>query len=180
MTKIYTGKGDQGITELLGSERVPKNDIRVETYGTIDEANSALGIARSITGNEDIKEKIHIIQKHLMVVAAEMAAIPKSRDKLKKTIKEEDIRLLESLIDLISVEVGVMQGLIVPGDTQAGAALDFARTVVRRAERLAVELLEKNFISYLVLVYLNRLSDLIYLLARLEEKRDLLKKSRVM
>lgn len=170
--KIYTGKGDQGKTSLWGKERVEKNDARVETYGSIDEANSVLGMARNLVTDREIKKIIYQVQKTLFTVAAEIAAAEPHLKSFTK-IGTEETRELEILIDKISKDLSPVKGFIIPGDSKEGAFLDFARTVIRRTERLAVGLLEQKIVSEQIVAYLNRLSDLLFVLARRAEHQEL-------
>lgn len=172
--KIYTRQGDKGITGLWGEERVGKNDVRVEAYGTIDEANSVLGMARNLIEDPEIKEIIYRVQKTLVDLAAEMAATETTIRSIKEKIDQEKIRELEHLIDEMSIDAPPQKGFAIPGDSEEGALLDFARTVVRRAERLAVGLLDRQLVSEHILAYLNRLSDLLFILARRADHKELI------
>ncbi|WP_174732521.1 cob(I)yrinic acid a,c-diamide adenosyltransferase [Mesobacillus harenae] len=166
--KIYTKTGDKGSTSLIYGERVPKNDLRVDAYGTCDEANSMIGLALSYLKNEFFSEKdelervFHKIQTTLFHVGAELAT-PKGKE-VKWTLEENVIEELESVIDRWDAELQQLSNFILPGGHPSGAAFHVARTVTRRAERLAVSL-EDN-VNPLVLSYLNRLSDILFVAAR--------------
>lgn len=163
--KIYTRTGDNGTTSLVYGMRVAKNDIRVEAYGTCDEANSWIGYALSLLDADDkmneIKEVFYKIQTILFHVGAELSTPPGKEVQWKLEIA--DIEYLEQVIDEWNEKLPPLQNFILPGGHPAAAAFHVARTVVRRAERLAVGIDEVN---PLVLAYLNRLSDLIFVTAR--------------
>jgi cob(I)alamin adenosyltransferase len=165
--KIYTKTGDKGTTSLIYGTRVSKNDARVEAYGTCDETNSMIGLSLSylqgeyFTGKEEMFEIFHKIQTVLFHVGAELAT-PAGKE-VKWTLEEKDIEELEKTIDSWDASLPQLTNFILPGGHQAGAALHVARTVARRAERQAVEIGEVN---PLVLSYLNRLSDFLFVAAR--------------
>lgn len=165
--KIYTKTGDKGTTSLIYGTRVSKNDARVEAYGTCDETNSMIGLALSylqgeyFTGKEELFEIFHKIQTVLFHVGAELAT-PAGKE-VKWTLDANDIAELEKIIDSWDSALPQLTNFILPGGHQAGAALHVARTVARRAERQAVEIGEVN---PLVLSYLNRLSDFLFVAAR--------------
>ncbi|WP_071458768.1 cob(I)yrinic acid a,c-diamide adenosyltransferase [Bacillus massilinigeriensis] len=165
--KIYTKSGDKGTTSLVYGVRVNKNDLRVEAYGTCDEANSMIGLAMSrleaevFPGKAEIQGFFHKIQTALFHVGAELAT-PEGKE-VKWQLKRENIEELESMIDKWDAELPPLMNFILPGGHEAGAALHVARTITRRAERNAVAIGEVN---PLVLSYLNRLSDLLFVAAR--------------
>ena len=171
--KIYTKTGDKGTTSLIYGSRVAKNDIRVEAYGTCDEANSAIGLALSYCEVTDFEGKsmlissYHKIQTTLFHVGAELAT-PEGKE-VKWKVAASDVKELEVLIDQWEDELPQLQNFILPGGHSAGAAFHVARTVVRRAERLAVVLGEE--VNPSVLAYLNRLSDLLFVTARYVNKK---------
>ena len=127
---VYTKTGDKGQTSLFTGERVDKDSLRVETYGTIDEMNSALGMARAFCENEDVKTRIYLLQKNVSLFMADLASLGSE-----PYIKEFNIQELESEIDEIEGIVGPLACFLVPGDSKGGAMLDLARTIARRAER---------------------------------------------
>ncbi len=169
MSGIYTKTGDKGETGLLGGSRISKSSPRVNCYGTIDEANSILGLAYSLTEDKYIKETIYSIQKRLFLLAGEIASDKAGGDLLKNIINEEDIKFLEAVIDRCYTVTGKQTSFVIPGKNTLSSALHMARTVVRRAERLLVNLAEEEEVRRTLLIYVNRLSDGIYALARLEE-----------
>lgn len=168
----FSKKGDRGFTSLLGGQRVPKSGARPETYGTVDEAASALGMAKASASKEKTRGIITRLQKDLLVLGAELATLPEDRQKTSNRITAEYVDSLERLIAEVQDEVEIRREFILPGETLSGAALDLARAIVRRAERKAVRLFqEKTIDNGEVLRFLNRLADLLFVLARFEEKR---------
>lgn len=177
--KIYTKKGDDGTTGLLYGGRVPKNSPQVELNGAVDEAQAFMGLARSNCSKGDELDRILInLESDLWILMAEVATEPNNRSKLisgQSLINNEMIVNLESLIDDITGKFDFPNQFAVPGQNQLSAALDVARTVIRRAERLSVSFVANNPES-LVGRYLNRLSDLIWTLARWQEDEHLTSK----
>lgn len=165
--KIYTKAGDKGQTSLLGGAKTSKSDPRVWSYGTIDEVNSSLGFARIKVCSQEIKDIILKIQKTLFEAGAELAST--GTDSYTARILEEDVVYLENTIDSLYKEIPKINCFIVPGGTEASAALDMARTKIRTAERYIVELSESYKINEALLKYVNRLSDALYTLARYED-----------
>ena len=167
MAKVTTGTGDAGYTSLLGEQRVPKYDPRPDTFGTVDEATSALGLARATTGDGRAREIILHMQQDLYVLMAELATPPENLGAVGMRITSEQIEWLETTEKELQAAVDIPNKFIIPGDTPDGAALDLARTIIRRAERLAVRLYHEGIIqNALLLRYLNRLSDVVFILAR--------------
>ncbi len=164
---VYTRTGDKGKTSLYDTKNVFKDDIRVEAYGTIDELNSALGIAKHYIEDEKIQDLIHGIQRKLFDVGAELATEDTSI--LITHIEEADVAFLENTIDDYLQYFDTPDYFIIPGDNLASAYLHLARTVCRRAERHIVTLIHTESINEQVLIYVNRLSDLIYTLSRYVE-----------
>lgn len=166
--KIYTKTGDKGTTSLIYGHRVSKDDARVEAYGTCDETNSMIGLALSFVnkenfqGKEILEEVYHKIQTNLFHVGAELAT-PKGKE-VKWSVASSDIEQLEKQIDEWNEVLPELTNFILPGGHSAGAAFHVARTIARRAERCAVSLGEE--VNPLVLAYLNRLSDLLFVTAR--------------
>ena len=166
MANLYTKGGDKGQTSLVGGMRVSKSDPRVECYGTIDEANSMLGLACTQTDNEYIRATVRKIQGRLFAVGAELASdSPETAAALRGNISEEDVAFLERVVDTCTETTGRQTHFVIPGVDPASAALHVARTVVRRAERRMVELSVREVLAR----YINRLSDAIYAMARLQE-----------
>jgi cob(I)alamin adenosyltransferase len=169
--KIYTKTGDDGQTGLFGGGRVAKDDLRIEAYGTVDELNAAIGVARAARLPADIDAILSTIQNDLFVAGAELATPAESRDKLDKrsdTLSERHIERLEAAIDRFDARLEPLAEFILPGGDPAAAALHFARTVCRRAERRVVSLQRSaaDAASDAVMIYLNRLGDLLFVLAR--------------
>lgn len=173
MPRIYTRRGDDGSTGLLYGGRLGKDDLRVEAYGTSDEAVAALGAARATVTSTDLPEVILRLQRELFVVGAELATAPKNRGKLDggvTLVTAEMVDALEALIDEHVAKTRMPEEFVVPGETQGSAMLDLARAIVRRCERQAVALQRAGELPDSEVVrYLNRLADLLFVLARHEE-----------
>jgi cob(I)alamin adenosyltransferase len=172
--RIYTKTGDKGDTGLFGGGRVPKNDPRVEAYGDVDELNAVLGTVRAVEPMPRIDEVLVSVQRDLFGVGALLATpnLQKMREQLQKArIDAARIAELEHAIDEADAELEPLRAFIIPGGTPKAAALHVARTVCRRAERRVVELTQETEIPEIVVVYLNRLSDLLFTLARLANHR---------
>lgn len=162
--KVYTKTGDKGTTSLLSGERVEKDTLRVDAYGTVDELDSVLGMARAFVKREDVRETIYSLQKLLGMLMADVASL-----KLEQPyITTEHVNILEQTIDKFDALLQPLTKFLVPGDTQGAAMLDLARTVTRRAERRLITLSKQEAINHNVLVCLNRISDLCFILARVE------------
>jgi len=172
MARVTTRGGDQGYTGLLGSERVPKYDARVEALGLLDEATSALGLARASVTDERVRQIILQQQQALYQIMAEVATTAESASKLNlPRIGEQDVASLEKIGDELKRDVAIGNRFIIPGETFPGAALDLARSVVRRAERYLARMVHGGEIANPdVLRYLNRLSDVLFILARYVER----------
>lgn len=163
---IATKTGDQGQTALIGGERVSKADFRVETYGTIDELGAALGFARSICSDKDINDLSKSIQKELFLVAGSVAN-PKFDEAPKTYVTDEMIDRLSSEVTRIETMEGILSDWSLTGDVSSAAAYDIARTMCRRAERCVVRMFEEGeSVDVKVVTYLNRLSDLLWLIGR--------------
>ena len=172
--KIYTRTGDQGETGLYGAERVPKDDIRVEAYGTVDEANALLGLVRAhLTGEmDDLNQLLSDLQNTLFDLGADLATRHGGLyEKNLVRIDEHDVEGLERLIDRYTDEAPPLTGFVHPGGQADAAFLQVARAVVRRAERRTVSLARREEINAEVIRYLNRLSDLLFVLARVVNAR---------
>jgi cob(I)alamin adenosyltransferase len=170
MPRIYTKTGDDGTTGLLYGGRISKDDLLTEAYGTTDEAVAALGLARSLSADEEIRSALLVLQRELFVVGADLATDPSSRAKLEpgvSLVTEAMVAALETQIDRLVEARPLPQVFIVPGANPASAAIDLARSIVRRAERrvVALERAERP-VNAEVRRYLNRLSDLLFVLAR--------------
>lgn len=166
MTKaaVYTRTGDKGTTGLYTGERVPKQSLRVEAYGTIDEITSALGLARATATRQDIKATILSVQNTLMSVMADVASLNLPQP----YITDYNIKQIEQTIDSFDAKLAPLTHFLLPGDTLAAGALDIARTTTRRAERQLLRLAENEQVNPNVLIYINRLSDLCFILGRVE------------
>lgn len=164
--KIYTKTGDGGTTALLGGKRVPKSDLRIDAYGTIDELNSFLGLVRDQAVNSHRAVFLKEIQDRLFTIGANLATVP-GKDKVKKPdLLPEDLSVLEQEIDRMETELPPLRAFILPGGHTAVSFCHVARTVCRRAERIAVQLASSEPVSDLVIQYLNRLSDYLFVLGR--------------
>ncbi len=173
MAKVTTGTGDTGYTGLLGEQRVPKYDPRPDTFGTVDEATSALGLARAAAQDAKVKAIIYQIQQELYLLMGELATPAENYEKMGLRMTVEHVQRLEQVEGELKSEVEIPNKFIIPGDTLDGAALDLARTIIRRAERMSVKLLHDGVIQNNEVVrYLNRLSDLIFILARYIEVKS--------
>lgn len=169
LATFYTRKGDQGYTDLLGG-RVAKYDPRPEAFGTIDEATAQIGYARSIAGSDRTRTILIAVQRDLYLMMAELAFTTDMQQD-RYHITQSHLDRIEQETDALSADVPLPPHFILPGDTQPGAALDVARTVVRRAERLVVRLFhEEQLQNDMVLAYLNRLSSLLFILGRFEDQ----------
>ncbi|MBR4642385.1 MAG: cob(I)yrinic acid a,c-diamide adenosyltransferase [Selenomonadaceae bacterium] len=162
--KIYTKTGDKGLTSLYTGERVEKNSLRVQVYGAIDEADSALGLARAFVEVEAVKEKIFLLQKNLPKLMADFASLNRE-----PTITFDDVKNLESEMDALENLLPPLREFIIPGNSKGGAFLDLARTITRRAERLSCELSKSEPVHEADKIFLNRLSDYCFLLMRRED-----------
>jgi cob(I)alamin adenosyltransferase len=168
--KIYTKTGDAGDTGLFGGGRVPKDDVRVEAYGDVDELNAVLGVVRATNPLPRIDDLLLSIQRDLFSIGALLATPDRAKMEQhlsKANLDEKRIGELERAIDACDVELQPLKSFILPGGDEKAAALHFARTVCRRAERRVVTLGRDTEIPALVVIYLNRLSDLLFTLARL-------------
>ncbi|MBN7810484.1 cob(I)yrinic acid a,c-diamide adenosyltransferase [Algoriphagus sp. H41] len=164
--KIYTKTGDQGITSLLGGKRVPKSDLRIDAYGTIDELNSFIGLVRDQEVNAKRADFLKEIQDRLFTIGADLATAP-GKDKVKKPdLLPQDIEALEQEMDRMEAELPMLTAFILPGGHPSVSFCHVARTVCRRGERLAVELSSIEPVAELVIQYLNRLSDYLFVLGR--------------
>jgi cob(I)alamin adenosyltransferase len=164
--KIYTKTGDKGETSLIGGTRVPKHHIRIESYGTVDELNSFIGLIRDQQIDDVSKKTLIEIQDRLFTVGASLASDPdKSKMKI-PDLKEEDILFLEKEIDRMNAELPEMKNFVLPGGHTTVSYCHIARCVCRRAERLTTHLSENSFVADLVIKYLNRLSDYLFVLSR--------------
>lgn len=169
--KIYTKQGDQGQTALIGGDRVSKHSIRIETYGTVDELNSILGVAIANEHQQFTGDVINEVQHQLFILGADLAT-PFHSDARIDRISGQEVQYLEQKIDFMEESLPPLKNFILPSGSMVGATLHHARTVCRRAERLAVVCSNQEKINDMVLQYLNRLSDFLFVLARYENHQN--------
>ena len=162
--KVYTKTGDDGKTSLFTGERLDKDDPRVQTYGTVDEINSVLGMARAFSDVNEVREKIYQLQQILPRLMADLASMNKPA-----LITENDVKTLEIEMDEMDKVLPPLKSFIIPGNTKSGAILDLARTITRRAERNFCKLGRFEAVHELDGIFLNRLSDYCFMLMRVEE-----------
>jgi len=171
--KVYTRRGDTGETDLFGGERVAKDHLRVEAYGAVDELNASLGAAAASSASADVRALVAELQARLFDLGAHLAT-PDPVRRAKSEIpgpRQEDVDALEQRIDAFEGELVPLRRFVLPGGTAAAADFHLARTVCRRAERRAVALSRNESVDPLALRFLNRLSDLLFVLARVENRR---------
>ena len=166
--KIYTKTGDKGSTSLIGGVRVPKSHIRIESYGTVDELNSYLGMVNDMAANEQVNEWLREIQDRLFTIGSELATTPDKEIKMKlPDLHDADVQWLEQRIDQMNETLPEMRSFILPGGNLAASTCHVARCVCRRVERICVTMQEQNeHIPDLIVPYINRLSDFLFVLAR--------------
>jgi len=164
--KIYTKTGDSGITSLIGGTKVPKHHLRVECYGTIDELNSYLGLINSLGLHKQEAEELLEIQHLLFAIGALLASDPLSSKMKLYSLSKEDIRFLEEAIDRMDNELEPLKNFILPGGNVLVSNIHIARCICRRAERFVVNLATTSEVSSSIVIYLNRLSDYLFMLAR--------------
>lgn len=174
MNRIYTRTGDEGETGLFGGGRVPKSDLRVRAYGEVDELNAAVGwaLARLPEGEDEVRERLTLVQADLFALGAHLATPPDARSRGHlPSLPEDRPAEFEAWIDESEQELPPLRSFILPGGSDGGAALHLTRTVCRRAERAVVALARDADVDAAVLIYLNRLSDVLFNLARLVNQR---------
>ena len=164
--KIYTKTGDTGYTSLIGGTRVPKHHLRIESYGTVDELNAYIGLVRDQPIDEHAREVLKKIQDRLFAIGSSLAADPERSKMIIPDLHPEDIELLEQEMDRMNDTLPELKHFILPGGSNAISYCHVARCVCRRAERLSVHLAEESKVDEKVNVYLNRLSDYLFVLAR--------------
>jgi cob(I)alamin adenosyltransferase len=171
--KLYTRRGDAGETDLLGGGRVAKDHRRVEAYGAVDELSACLGACAAASAHADLRELVRRIQVSLFALGSTLASPdPGRRERAAlPEVADADVEELEKRIDALEAELPPLRRFILPGGCAAAASFHLARTVCRRAERRAVELHREEPLSPVALRYLNRLSDLLFVLARVENRR---------
>ncbi len=164
--KVYTKTGDKGQTSLIGGTRVPKHHIRIESYGTVDELNSYIGLIRDQEINSEIKTVLIEIQDRLFTIGSSLASDPEKSKMKIPDLREEDVLFLEKEIDKMDETLPEMKSFVLPGGHTTVSFCHIARCVCRRAERLTIQLSETSFVDELVIKYLNRLSDYLFVLSR--------------
>ncbi len=167
---IYTGRGDEGKTDLMDMSRVSKTNPRIEAYGTVDEINSLIGMIHP-SEYDDIDQKLRAVQNHLHIIQADFAN-PEADDADSPHIERHHVNRLEDWMDVFDDELEPLQNFILPGGSDTGSKLHHARAVCRRAERRAVALAREEPINEASVAYLNRLSDALFVWARVVNKRD--------
>ncbi len=168
--KIYTKTGDKGSTSLIGGERVPKYDDRIEAYGTVDELNSWIGLIRDQDIDKNLKAILLGIQNTLFVMESQLAKGPGAEKTVLPEVKQEDVEILEKEIDKMEKDLPPLNSFILPGGHTVVSYCHIARTVCRRTERLVIKIAEKFQIAPVNIQYLNRLSDYLFVLSRTVSK----------
>lgn len=168
--KIYTKTGDSGKTSLLGGRRVLKSNLRIDAYGTVDELNSFIGLLKDQEVNEKRSGILKEIQDRLFTVGATLATEPGNSSVKRPDLHEEDLELLEKEIDLMEKDLPVLRNFILPGGHQIVSYCHLARTVCRRTERCVIALMETEHVDEIIVKYLNRLSDYLFVLGRMIAK----------
>jgi cob(I)alamin adenosyltransferase len=165
--KIYTRTGDKGETSLIGGTRVSKADLRIDTYGTVDELNAHIGLVRDQAVNENRRNELKEIQDRLFTIGSELATDPERKSKkLLPVIVDSDVDVLEQAMDSMDADLPPLRNFVLPGGHQSVSFCHLARTVCRRAERLVTALSNAEPIDPLIIKYLNRLSDYLFVLGR--------------
>lgn len=172
LMKVYTRKGDSGETGLYGGSRISKNSIKVDTYGNIDESAAFIGAARALVKDKKVKDILYKIQEKFLVIGAYLASDKNGISKLKEKIEVSDVENLEKIMDEYSKNLLPLYKFIIPGENIESAALHVARTVVRRSERKIVALKERDEVASEILKYVNRVSDILFVLARVVEDQE--------
>jgi cob(I)alamin adenosyltransferase len=167
--KIYTKTGDKGQTSLFGGARLPKNHIRIEAYGTVDELNSYIGLVRDAADNEDVRNTLKEVQDRLFTIGSNLASDP-SKEMITPDVFQADIEFLETEIDTMTAVLEPLRSFILPGGHTTVSFCHIARCVCRRTERLVVALAGNEKVDLIIIQYLNRLSDYLFTLGRLLAK----------
>lgn len=164
--KIYTKTGDQGTTSLFGGRRISKDDLRIEAYGTIDELNSCIGLLNNMIQQDDLRNHMLDIQAYLFVIGSNLAADPENNSIKVPALEVSKTNLLETWIDEMEKELKPLQYFVLPGGSQGSSQAHLCRTVCRRAERRVVSLSQMESVNPEIIIYLNRLSDYLFVLSR--------------
>lgn len=178
MAKIYTKNGDEGETNLFLGGKLSKNDIRVEAFGTVDELVSSLGFAKTLTEKEDVINILEMLQHSLFKIGAELSSDSNKTEKIINIISNEDVNEIESIIDSITEKIDLGNEFIMHGTSSSSAAIDISRTVARRLERVVVSINTNEMINKNILIFLNRISDLLFVVGRYEDEGKDIKKIR--
>ena len=172
ITRVYTRKGDDGTTGLGGGQRVGKDSLRIEAYGTVDELNSVIGTAIASELDASLARELATIQNDLFHLGSDLCILEEDKEEISvPRIEARHVEPLERLMDRLTAELGPLENFILPGGSTGATQLHVARTVCRRAERLLVALSRKEPIGSHTVQYLNRLSDALFVMARFENKR---------
>lgn len=174
--RIYTKTGDKGMTSLYGGTRIKKSDLKVEVYGTIDEVNTVIGLAKASIKNQEVKELLLLIQNFCFIIAAYFASDEKAKTVTSNKITDEDIEKIENQIDKYNSMLPPLKNFIIPGENLSSTMLHLARTVIRRAERNIIKLKDQEEVDLKILKYINRISDLMFVLARFEDMEEVVQK----
>lgn len=164
--KIYTKTGDKGQTSLIGGVRVPKYHLRIESYGTVDELNSYIGLVKESITDEHVRGTLYEIQDRLFTVGSVLASDPEKSKMKIPDLHDEDVTLLEQEMDLMDANLPELKNFVLPGGNIPASYCHVARCVCRRAERLAVHLQTESEVPQIIITYLNRLSDYLFMLSR--------------
>lgn len=170
LNKVYTKRGDKGETDLVGGSKARKDSLKVESYGSIDETSAFLGLVRIYSNDEEVNKLIKEIQNKLLIVGGYLASDDNGKEMLKSSISDEDIKFIEEKIDFYNDKLEPLFKFILPGDEKVSTYLHVARTVVRRAERKIVSLSFAEELNPNIQKYVNRLSDLFFVLGRYFEE----------
>ncbi len=173
LTKIYTRQGDEGNTRLSGGQVVPKDSARVRAYGNVDELNSLIGLAIGLGLTDRLAKELSVIQNELFHLGSDLSFLEEDKQEIDvPQIEARHVRNLETLIDELSEIVGPLQNFILPGGSPGAAQLHVARSVCRRAERDVITLAQEESVGPFVISYLNRLSDVLFVMSRYENNRQ--------
>lgn len=172
MARIYTRTGDKGETGLVGGARVSKDSLRVEAYGNVDELNSFLGVVRAFLSDTELDDLLAEVQNDLFVIGSDLASTAEAQQRRIPRISSERIVAMERMIDKFEAELSPLKSFILPGGGVSGSLLHNARTVARRAERRIVTLGRAEPINDQLVPYMNRLSDLLFVMARIANHRE--------